>query len=524
MSRGADTRTLQEMLARSTKRAPDSPCFVQRDEATSYAELDRASGAFAHGLQELGVIKGDRVVLVLNNTINYLIAYYGILKAGAAVVPHYTDTRTNTLCYVLKHCEARAVVLEKRNTRLLEGQAAQVPHLETVISLGPALLAPEDGFQLVEFEQLLTTGLELHDGGTLEDDLSAIVYTSGTTGKPKGVMLSHRNQLANIRSIVQYLELTSSDTIAMVLPFFYVYGNSVLHTHVYAGGTVAQVGTMTFPAAVLAGIQKHQCTGLSGVPSTYARLVQFKGLEKYDLSCLRYLTQAGGPMTPALTQKLRDLLPAADIFVMYGQTEASARLSYLPPQELDRKLGSAGIGIPGVTLRIVDREGSEVPRGTEGEIVASGDNIMLGYWKNPEETSRVKVLDGLHTGDLASMDEDGFIFIAGRASDMIKSGAHRIGPKEIEEVVEMLPEIAQCAVVGVPDEILGEAIAAFLILVEGEEVTEKQVLRHCHRHLPRFKMPGHVRFVDALPRTPSGKLRRRELKDWFESPDPDPQR
>ena len=435
------------------------------------------------------------------------------------VVPHYTDTRTKTLCYVLAHSEARAVILEKRNTRLLQGQAAEVPHLEVVISLGPALLDEDEGFRLEEYEKLMEAGLELHDGGTLTDDLSAIVYTSGTTGKPKGVMLSHRNQLANIRSIVQYLNLEASDTIAMVLPFFYVYGNSVLHTHVFAGGTIAQVGTMTFPAAVLAGIQKHQCTGLSGVPSTFARLIQFRGIEKFDLSSLRYITQAGGPMTPALTKKIRGLLPDTDIYVMYGQTEASARLSYLPPDDLERKLGSAGVGIPGVTLRILDKHGGEVPRGEVGEIVASGDNIMLGYWKNPEETARVKGLEGLRTGDLASMDEDGFIFIAGRESDMIKSGAHRIGPKEIEDVAEMLPEVGQCAVVGVPDDILGEAIAAFVVLVEGEQLAEKQLLRHCHRHLPRFKMPGHVRFVETLPRTPTGKLRRKELKEWFEDED-----
>ncbi len=511
----AESKTLHEMLGRSAARAPDHPVFIQRDSATSYEELDRASGAFAHGLKELGVQKGDRVVLVLNNTIDYMVAYYGILKAGAAVVPHYTDTRPGTLSYVLAHSEARAVVMERRNTRLLAGLAAQLPQLETVISLGPPLLAEDEGLRLAEMAALAEGGPQIHDSGALPDDLSAVVYTSGTTGKPKGVMLSHRNQLANISSIVQYLELTASDTVAMVLPFFYVYGNSVLQTHVHAGGTIAQVGTMTFPAAVLGGIQKQRCTGLSGVPSTFARLVQFRGLEQFDLSSLRYLTQAGGPMTPALTQKLRAIVPDADIFVMYGQTEASARLSYLPPADLDRKLGSAGIGIPGVTLKIVDPQGEEQPRGTEGEIVASGDNIMLGYWKNPEETERVKGLAGLRTGDLAVMDDEGFIFIAGRATDMIKSGAHRIGPKEIEDVVEMLPAVAQCAVVGVPDEILGEGIAAFIITREGEGVTDKEVLKHCHKHLPRFKMPGHVRLVDTLPRTPSGKLRRKELKDWF---------
>jgi acyl-CoA synthetase (AMP-forming)/AMP-acid ligase II len=272
---------------------------------------------------------------------------------------------------------------------------------------------------------------------------------------------------------------------------------------------------MAFPAAVLKGIQELRCTGLSGVPSTFARLIQFSALDQFDLSSLRYITQAGGPMTPALTGKLKRAVPDVRIFVMYGQTEASARLSYLPPEDLERKMGSAGIGIPGVTLRIMNREGEELPRGQVGEIVARGDNIMLGYWQNPEETERVLRPEGLRTGDLARMDDEGYLYIVARESDMIKSGAHRIGPKEIEDVVEQLPEVAQCAVVGVPEDLLGEAIAAFVVPLGDAELTSKQVLRHCHQHLARFKMPGHVRFVERLPRTQTGKLRRNELREWF---------
>jgi acyl-CoA synthetase (AMP-forming)/AMP-acid ligase II len=506
---------LHALLAASTQRAPDRSVFIRRGTATSYGELDDASGRLATSLRELGVKRGDRVALVLDNLVEYLVAYYGILKAGAAVVPLCPDTRTGTLSYALGHCEARAVILEGNNSKLLAGQAEALPSLRHVISIGPPKLDRSAGFEVAELAALLEHGSALADDGAGGDDLASIVYTSGTTGRPKGVMLSHRNLVANIRSIVSYLELTSGDVIAMVLPFFYVYGNSVLHTHICAGGAVAHVGSMAFPAAVLKGIEANRCTGLSGVPSTFARFIQFSALERYDLSSLRYLTQAGGPMTPALTQKLKAAIPHVRIFVMYGQTEASARLSYLPPDDLERKLGSAGIGIPGVTLRVMDKEGNEVPRGEVGEIVARGENIMQGYWRNPEETARTLRPEGMRTGDLARMDEEGFIYIVARESDMIKSGAHRIGPKEIEDVIEKLPEVAQAAVVGVPDELLGEAIAAFLVLVEGAVLDKKQVLQACHADLPRFKMPGHVRFVDALPRTQTGKLRRNELKEWF---------
>jgi long-chain acyl-CoA synthetase len=506
---------LHALLAASTERTPDHPAFIRRGVVTSYAELAQRARQLAGGLGQLGIQRGDRVALVLDNVLEYLVGYYGILEAGAAVVPLCPDTRTGTLTYALDHCEARAVILEPKNARLLAGQGSALSALRQVISVGPPKIDSADQtFDVLELDELLAGGAGA-EGGAGGDDLASIVYTSGTTGRPKGVMLSHRNLVTNIRSIVSYLELCPDDVIAMVLPFFYVYGNSVLHTHICAGGSVAVLGSMAFPAAVLKGLQEHRCTGLSGVPSTFARLIQFSALNDYDLSSLRYLTQAGGPMTPALTQKLKAVAPHVQIFVMYGQTEASARLSYLPPDDLERKLGSAGIGIPGVTLRVMDKQGNELPRGTVGEIVATGDNIMQGYWNDPEATARTLRPEGMRTGDLARMDEDGFIYIVARESDMIKAGAHRIGPKEIEDVVEQLPEVAQAAVVGVPDELLGEAIATFVVLLDGAELTIKQVLKACHADLPRFKMPTHVRFVDTLPRTQTGKLRRSELKEWF---------
>jgi acyl-CoA synthetase (AMP-forming)/AMP-acid ligase II len=508
---------LHALLLETSDRLPDQPVFIRRGTSTAYGELNRLSSKLAGALQELGIARGDRVALVLDQLVEFPISYYGILKAGGCVVPLCPDTRADSLCYALGHCDARAVILEGNNTKLLEGQGDALRDLEHVISIGSPRLEAQESFAVHDIADLIDSSEPYNDAGAAGDDLASIVYTSGTTGRPKGVMLSHQNLVHNIQSIVQYLELTSSDTIAMVLPFFYVYGNSVLHTHIAVGGSIAMVGSMAFPAAVLKGIQDHACTGLSGVPSTFARFVQFSALDKYDLSSLRYLTQAGGPMTPALTQKLRGALPHVRVFVMYGQTEASARLSYLPPRDLERKLGSAGIAIPGVTLAIMDKNGVEVPRGTVGEIVARGGNVMRGYWKNPEETDRILRPEGLRTGDLARMDEEGYVFIVSRESDMIKSGAHRIGPKEIEDVIEKMPQVAQAAVVGVPDELLGEAIAAFVVPVKGEEISSRQVLQICHEHLPRFKMPNHVRLVDSLPRTQTGKLRRNELKQWFEA-------
>jgi acyl-CoA synthetase (AMP-forming)/AMP-acid ligase II len=511
------TKCLHTLLKDTANKYPDNLVFVRRGQTLTYGELEHLTTRFAGALLEMGISPGDRVALVLENVAEYVISYYGVLKAGAVVVPLCPDTRLHTLSFALEYCQARAVILTAANAKLLDGQSEKLPLLEWIISTEPLTLAQPGQFKMNEYSQLIAANASCQSYQPPSNDaaLASIIYTSGTTARPKGVMLSHHNLVANTLSIVEYLGLTASDSVALVLPFFYSYGNSLLHTHICVGGTLFAVGSMAFPAAVVKGIQDHGCTGLSGVPSTFARLVQSSLFDRFDLKCLRYITQAGGPMTPALTQKLRQSLPHLRIFVMYGQTEASARLSYLPPEKLDQKMGSIGIAIPGVTLRIMDKEGNELPRGTVGEIVASGENIMCGYWSDPEETARVLRPEGLRTGDLARMDEDGFIYIVGRESDMIKSGAHRIGPKEIEDVIELLPEVAQCAVVGVPDELLGEAIAAFIVPVENTPLTETQVLRICHEHLPRFKMPGYVLIVQSLPRTPSGKVRRNELKDWF---------
>ncbi len=512
---------LPSLLCASVERDPDHPAFIRRGISTSYGELYRLTNCFARHLRDLGVAKGDRVALVLPNVVEYIVAYYAILRAGAAVVPLCPDTRFGSLSFALNHCQAGAVILGAKNSRLLDGQSEKIPALRLVISLGPSSIDDPGKLAVVQFADLLRGREEIPDDHlnseelVNSEELASIIYTSGTTAQPKGVMLSHTNLVANARSIVEYLKLSAADTVALVLPFFYSYGNSVLHTHISVGGTIAAVGTMAFPAAVLSGIRDYRCTGLSGVPSTFARLLQLSALDTFDLSSVRYITQAGGPMTPAHTQKLRELLPHATLYVMYGQTEATARLSYLPPEDLARKLGSVGKSIPGVDLQIMNMEGHELPRGTVGEIVARGENIMMGYWQNPTETARVLRPEGLRTGDLAYMDEEGYITIVGRETDMIKSGAHRISPKEIEEVIETLPHVAQCAVVGVPDDLLGEAIAAFVVPEKGIQLTAEHVLRICHDHLPRFKMPSHIRFVDSLPRTSTEKLRRQDLKNWF---------
>lgn len=507
---------LHGLLAASAERYPDKAAYVGRDTRRSYAELYGDALAFSSTLRELGARRGDRVAIVLDGTPDYLVAFYGALLAGACAVPLCPDTRTGSLVRALSHSGARIVVLDASNLRWLDGQAARTPELQAIITRGDGHLSePGHLRQLALADALKAPRAEERERGAHDDDLAALVYTSGTTGDPKGVMLSHTNLVSNVRSIIEYLELTERDTVGMVLPFYYVYGNSVLHTHLAAGATIAQLGSMAFLAQVVEGLSSHRCTGLSGVPTTFARLTSFASLGKHDLSALRYVTQAGAAMPPRQIEAVERAFPQARVFVMYGQTEASARLAYLPPARLREKLGSAGKAIPGVTLKICGKDGDELPRGKVGEVVAEGPNVMLGYFRDPEATDRVLRPEGLRTGDLGFMDEEGFVFLEGRESELIKSGGHRISPLEIEHAVGTAPGVREVGVCGVPDDALGEAIAAFLVLDPGASVAKRRLLDACSASLPRFKMPAHLLVVDALPRGATGKLLRRELRGWF---------
>jgi acyl-CoA synthetase (AMP-forming)/AMP-acid ligase II len=346
-------------------------------------------------------------------------------------------------------------------------------------------------------------------------DLAQIVYTSGTTGDPKGVMLTHRNLVSNTHSTVQYLILTSQDSAMVVLPFFYSYGNSILLTHMAVGGKLVVNQSLLYPNVILDQMIAEQVTGFPGVPSTFALLLHRSGIRALSFPHLRYVTQAGGAMSPALARNLASVLTGASIYVMYGQTEAAPRLSYLDPSDLYRKPGSIGKAIPGVTLEVIAADGGAAMPGEVGELVATGENVMSGYWGKPAATAEVLRDGRLWTGDLATADDEGYLYLVGRKSEMLKSGAHRIAPKEIEEVLQEHDAVYEAAVVGVEDEILGEAIKACVVLKQGVVCPEKELLYHCRQILPVYKVPHVVEFRDELPKTESGKTKKSELKNEY---------
>ena len=345
-------------------------------------------------------------------------------------------------------------------------------------------------------------------------DLAAIMFTSGSTGEAKGVMVTHRNIACNTQDIIEYMGLTADDRAMVVLPFYYCYGTSLLHAVLASGGCLVLNNRFMFPEKVLDEMQQQRCTGLAGVPATYQILLRKTRFAQRKFPTLRWLQQAGGKLANPFIREIRQALPAVRFFTMYGQTEATARLSYLPPERLDDKMGSIGKGLPHARLEVLHPDGTPVRPGSDevGEIVASGDSITLGYWNDPDETGRYFRNGKLYTGDMARLDDDGFIYIVERARDFIKAMGNRVGPKEVEEVIAELPQVVEAAVIGVPDEMWGEAIKAFVVTVSPGQLTRDDVRNHCLKRLPNYKIPEHVEFLSRLPKTGNGKVDKVALK------------
>jgi acyl-CoA synthetase (AMP-forming)/AMP-acid ligase II len=491
---------LLRQLEQSVGRRPDAEAIVQGTRRVSYAELWAQVSAVAGFLRAHGAKTGDRIAIVMENSPEYVAAYYGAWAAGAVAVGLNAAARARELVSWVGHCGASWLFVDGRHPDFAQLAALGSAGLR-VVAIGS-----DRPSGVVSWDEVLVA--DPPAGHAVSAELAAIIYTSGTTGRPKGVMLSHDNLAANAAAIIQYLGLSSIDRTLNLLPFFYSYGSSVLHTHLAAGAALVLENHLVYPQRIAQRMVEERVTGLPGVPSTFAVLLQSGVLERTAFPALRYVTQAGGAMPPHHISRLRQALPETSLFIMYGQTEASARLTYLPTARLGDKLGSVGLPIAGVELEIRGEGGRRLPATEPGEVCVRGPNVMRGYYNDEEATAQVLRDGWLYTGDIGYLDADGFLFLQGRKSDIIKSGAHRICPTDIEEVISAMTEVAEVAVVGLPDAVLGEAIGAVIVLRSGAALDPIAVQRHCSRHLPRYKVPKSVEFVDRLPRTSSGKVQR----------------
>jgi len=524
---------LHHLLARTAAVHGARPAVIHGERRISYGRLKEHADRLAARLAALGYAPGERAALLAENSIEYVIAYFAAAQAGLAVVPLDTSLRPAQVRELIGDSGSRVLLTQTRFARFLAEISRAPSPLELIIAeralrldlaapveslhdlLGPIDDQPPDpadeaGGGGPDEDRLR----ELWSGAAAapKDELAALFYTSGSTGTPKGVMLSHRNLSANTAGTVEYLRLSCRDRVQVILPFYYIYGNSLLLTHAAVGGCLVIDNRFTYPETVLDTMERERVTGFSGVPSNFMILLGNTTFAKRAFPDLRYFTQAGGAMAPEVIRRLREAFPTKEIFIMYGQTEASPRVSWLPPERLGEKLGSVGIPVPGVQVRLVDAAGNDVAAGEEGEIIVGGDSVMMGYWKQPAEQAEVLREGWLYTGDLARRDDEGYLYIVGRRKEIIKSGGNRVSAKEVEETILELTGIAEAAVYGVPDAVLGEAVAAAVVPGTGAGVSANDVIVHCKARLAGHKVPKHVQFLAALPKYQSGKVNKQALK------------
>lgn len=464
-------------------------------ERFSYADLRQRVDQVAGAVLAIGGKKGDRAVLVGENSFFFVSSYLGILRAGLVCVPLSASIEVRELNEVLRITDAKLLFQERdysaRDVVAAHGVRVITPHcIHAAEALSPARFPSVTG-----------------------DDLAVLMFTSGSTGKPRGVMISHRNIISNTESIIEYLRLTSADRIMVVLPFYYCFGASLLHTHLRVGGSLVVDSRFMYPETVLQRMIQTNCTGFAGVPSHFQLLLRNSSLRKKRFPRLRCVQQAGGHLAPAFVEQLSSALPDTQVFVMYGQTEATARLSYLPPECLPAKLGSIGCGIPGVSLRVVNEAGIDVLPGEIGEIVARGPNVARGYWREPKETAAIFRDGALYTGDLATVDADGFVYIVDRAKDFLKCGGERVSCRYIEDALLGCEELLEAAVIGVPDEVLGESPKAFVVpLSPADPALVDRLTSFCKARLSSRIVPKQVIVLGALPKSTGGKVLKAALR------------
>ena len=486
----------------------EKTAIVARGLRPSYAELDVVSDRLAASLCSVGVLPHDRVLLLLDNDIEAPISFFATWKAGAVVCPLHPSIKAAKLAGILSSVEPAAIIAHGRYLPTVRAAIAAAGR-ETVVIAAQASIDADP--RLLRFETLVETEVSCPLPRFQDDHaLALLIHTSGSTGTPKGVMLTHANVDAACQSIIEYLENTCDDIVLSVLPLSFGYGITQLVTMACVGGTLALEKSFAFPRKILERLTEEKATAFPLVPAMAALISGMKDLPTDLLPHLRYITSAAAALPPALSSRLQHLLPRADIFVMYGQTEC-LRVSFLPPKDLARRPTSVGRAIPGTRAFVIDERGEAAAPGSIGELVVEGPHVMAGYWKDEADTKRAVAAaeagGRLYTGDLFRTDEEGFLYFVSRKDDIIKTRGEKVSPQEVERVLYGLTGIREAAVTGVDDPVFGQVVCAHVALETGHALTEQDIIRHCATHLEDYMVPKTVEFRAALPRTTTGKIR-----------------
>lgn len=463
----------------------------------TYGDLKAAVAAMQSHFISMGAQPKDRIGIWAPNSMFWIAAYLASLSIGAIAVP-FATTLTGSDFEINQEAAGCSILCV--DDRLYRKHAPAISSQVKIVKSGDPAAQPSAGAQPWFYDQ------------AIDHQDAVYLFTSGTTAYPRIVRITHANLQANTESIIHSLSLTASERIMVILPFYYCFGTSLLHTHLRMGASLVLTGSMVFPETILDQIEQQECTGIAGVPTHYQTFLRNTSFKKRELPSLKKIQQAGGKLSNVLIEELVDSRPNSQVFIMYGQTEATARLSCLEPALVRAKLGSIGRGIPGVELRVLDDNGQPVQPGQVGEIVARGANVSPGYLNEPAANAE-KFTDGaLHTGDMASVDADGFIYIVDRKSDFIKSYGNRVSSQQVEAIALALPDVVSAAAVGAPDPLRGEAIVLFVTLKAGATLQTDDILLHFKTNAAPHVVPREVRVLASMPVNAHSKIVKSELK------------
>lgn len=498
--------SLAEILPGHARARPDRTALIAGGRVITYSALENRVRLAAGALSAAGVARGDRVAVLLGNVPEFVEAVHGAWRVGAAVAPLNVMLTPEEIGYVLADANARVVVAGRALVPSVLAVRDRLAGLEQVLVTGRGP-SPR---RTASYERALARAAEPPRAEVGPEDLALLAYTSGTTAEPKGAMLTHGNLLSNLDMIraVPALAQSESDVVLAALPLFHIFGLATLALVLREGAAAVLVERFD-PAATLELVSRHRVTVIPGAPPMFQAWVAAAG--EPDLSSVRLAVSGAAPLSAAVLEAFRDRF-GITIWEGYGLTETSPALTTTAIGD-EARPGSIGLPLPGVEVRLIDEHGAEVDEGDPGQIVVRGPNVFAGYWHRPEETEAAFRDGWLLTGDVAYRDEDGYLHIVDRTKDVIIVSGFNVFPKEVEDAIALHPKVAECVVLGVPDERTGEAVKALVVPRPGETLTEDEILNRCRDSLARFKWPRDIEVVGSLPKHVTGKVLRRALRE-----------
>jgi long-chain acyl-CoA synthetase len=508
---------LHEFLTRSALRLPTKTVLFADGQAYSYQELHAAASVMALAFKEKGLKRGDRVAIFMDNTWFCVVSVFGTLMAGGVFVIVNPQTKTDKLAYILKDCDATFLISDIHLKHVFLPGTKEASSLVAVVCSGIVAQEHYESLPIIPFEEFAPHDKSfLKTNAVISLDLAALIYTSGTTGNPKGVMMTHQSMVFATASIARYLRLSEDDRLINVLPMAFDYGLYQLLMCVYLGASLVLEKSFVYTAAVFKKMLDHQVTVFPGVPTIYAAMIAQHAKKPLVFPSVLRVTNTAADLPVNFSTALKEMFPSALIFRMYGLTECK-RVCYLEPELIDKKPNSVGKAIPGTEVYLLSPQGKPVPANEMGILYIRGSHVMRGYWKQPELSAKMLV-PGPFPGEYAlcsqdwfKMDADGDLYFIGRSDDIIKTRGEKVSPVEVENALYGLLGIKEAAVLGEPDLLLGQSIHAFVSLVAGASLSEREIMAHCTRSLENFMVPKKITILPELPKTSTGKITKKDL-------------